>query len=1480
MKRIISLILSVCVVAGMVFTMPVSAINGEYFYLSAMNTEGEYFNWYSYDYTDGITVRGAVYSQDAQTDDEIKSAGGFYKQSSPYISVMVEAPADGLYKLRPEYVVGGCNEPYTDYHMMVSVNDTRFYEGKALSSESGAGEWVRDDDILVQLDKGVNVIRLMPCGSDRPDNVYVDMGGLYIDSRCKAIISEPLQLYGAQSSYINKYEKSSSTKLGNVGVYLDEIRKLGVNFDNFDESNLYACPYFAYTVNVPRDGYYDIDVNFNTSNNTNAGTGYFILRVDGQKYKKCFSDTVSGYSIANLSTYLTAGNHTLVITSAFAHTGYNNTYATWCDFTDIKIYGGAKLAESQVNPQSIPDTADATNLIRLDAKTYADANLYNSYTESGGYGGAVVNVAAMQSFDSLSAYMDKAANVYLAYTVYAPKDGSYAIRPEYVFSGGASRNYYMTVRVNDGDTYKAYFTSSGVSSTKNTTAINVDLKKGRNIIYLIPMVTENGELFKTYWIDQQALHIDSRLTGIELSKDTGNAKDSPYRNLFTSYSETAIESISANRNTALTVDTLKYSDILDMAYFAYTVEVPCDGYYDMSVYFNSGDNAGDVNTLPMFVDGKLNVVTYRKNPAGTGYSNCAADISQYLSAGTHLLVIGAQMPRSGGEYVDMGFGNIKLVGGVKSAAAQINPADEGGYRRIEAEIDAYVNKFTSVEKNVNYSAGYAVSNASWSQDKAQALDTLTTYFDKSNMLHVSFMVVAPTDGTYTIKPIYKLGNVSGVTIPFSEYSMNLLVNDTLYQSRFVANPDRTSFNASSVDVELVKGVNIITLVPFTLENASERWINIDCLEIPSSLSAISYDDKLTVASYESMNINRFGNTSGTLGGDSCAYQKSKGLTCSNLTLSNLSDASYFSYTFEALNDGYYDIVVNFKHGSVFTTDPYYFACMIDGVTRPYGWRKSVTASGTMTENRANLRIYLKAGVHILTFTNQMPLADASGTYNWTDFGNVEIYGGMVVYEEQLSPSTATIPNLKGLNSHTAYTVNNKVISGVLIGTDLDAFKGSMIKPESAVLTYNGAILKGTDIIGGGTKITYRDGTTYTVDGVKGDLNGDGKTDIRDIKVAKEYMFGDDTSVSAEEIRGAELTNDSTLTSADITVLKERLMDHNVDNVYKKRVLNASSILEYCNPIGRLREHDNALFMEFSACNFTLSGYFKGDITALIEHTVFDTADTGNQGLIFVEIDGNTANPTMIELGRNTSKTVTLATNLSEGYHTVKVSKGVHSRFDGLHIRHITMYGTPERSKTKQHKIEFLGDSITSGMGVYAGNVQVYSYHSYANMTADALDAEYYSVANSGWCFSKILNAGNAIPTIYDKNSHNYKLGYWDFTQYMPDVVVINLGTNDKFNTTATQAIYRSEIHLLLNTVRKNRPNAEIYWAYGMMDSTHEDWIQAAVEEFGATDSKVHFIHLPINTAGMYGHPDIPGQRAAAKVLTEEISARMGWGINQ
>ncbi len=1479
MKKLLSFILSVCIITGMVFTMPVLAVDEEYYYLSAMNTQGDYFNWYSYDYTDGSTVRGAEYSSDAQTDDEIKSSGAFYKQSSPYISIMVEAPYSGLYKLRPEYVVGGCNEPYTNYHMMVSVNDNRFYEGKALSSESGAGEWVRDDDILVQLDEGVNVIRLMPCGSDRPDNVYVDMGGLYIDSRCTAINRAPLQLYSAQAEYVNKYERVSDTKLGNVGVYLDDIRRLGVNFNNFDESNLYACPYFAYTVNVPRDGYYDIDLSFNTSNTANAGTGYFILRVDGQKYKKCFSDIASGYSIANLSTYLTKGNHTLVVTSAFAHTGYNNTYATWTDFTDIKIYGGAELSETQIDPQEIPDVIDTSDFTRLDAKTYADTNLYYSYSESGGYGGAYVNVASMQSFDSLSHYMDKASTAYLAYTVYAPKDGSYAIQPEYVFSGGASRNYYMTVRVNDGDTYKAYF-ASNLSSTKNTAAINVDLKKGRNIIYLIPMVAENGELFKTYWIDQQALNIDPRLTGIELSKDEGNAKDTPYRNLFTVYSETTIESISSNRNTALTIDTLTYDDISGMAYFAYTVDVPIDGYYDMTVYFGSEDNAGDVNTLPMFIDGELNVITYRKNPAGTNYSSCAADISRYLTKGTHMLVIGAQMPLTDGEYVDMGFGKIKLVGGVKSTAAQINPADESGYRRIEAETDGYVHKFSSVEKSNDYSAGYAVSNAYWEWGSAQAQSTLTTYFDKSNMLHVSFMVEAPTDGTYTIKPVYRLGNASGVTDPLTDYSLNILVNDTLYQNRFVARSNSASMNASAIDVKLVKGVNIITLVPFTLESANKRWINIDCLEIPSSLTAISYDDKLTVASYESMNINRFGNTSGTLGGDQCTYQKSVGLTCSNLTLSNLSDASYFSYTLEAPKNGYYDIVVNFKHGSAFATDPFYFACVVDGVTKPYGWRKSISSGGTMSENKANIRLYLDSGVHILTFTNQMPLSNASGIYNWTDFGNVELYGGLVLYEEQFSPKT-TNPIVQGLNGYSGYTVNsNKLISEVLIGTDLAAFKGSIIKSETATFTYNGAILSNTDIVGGGTQITYRDGTTYTVDGVKGDLNGDGKTDIRDIKVLKEYIYGDNTTVSAAEIRGGELTNDSTLTSADVVVLKERLMDHNVDSIYKKRVLNSSSILEYCNPIGRLREHDNSLFMEFSACNFTLSGYFKGDITALIDHTVFDTADTGNQGLIFVEIDGDTANPTMIELGRNTSKTVTLASNLSEGYHTVKVSKGVHSRFDGLHIRHITMYGTPERSKTKQHKIEFLGDSITSGMGVYAGNVQVYSYHSYANMTADALDAEYYSVANSGWCFSKILNAGNAIPTIYDKNSHNYKLGDWDFTEYMPDVVVINLGTNDKFNTNATQAIYRSEIHLLLNTVRKNRPNAEIYWAYGMMDSTHEDWIQAAVEEFGATDSKVHFIHLPINTAGMYGHPDIPGQQAAAKVLTEEISARMGWGINQ
>lgn len=84
--------------------------------------------------------------------------------------------------------------------------------------------------------------------------------------------------------------------------------------------------------------------------------------------------------------------------------------------------------------------------------------------------------------------------------------------------------------------------------------------------------------------------------------------------------------------------------------------------------------------------------------------------------------------------------------------------------------------------------------------------------------------------------------------------------------------------------------------------------------------------------------------------------------------------------------------------------------------------------------------------------------------------------------------------------------------------------------------------------------------------------------------------------------------------------------------------------------------------------------------------------------------------------------------------------------------------------------------------------------------------------------------------------------------WKPQVVVINLGTND---WARTQAEIQENVRGLLALVRQKNPDAAIVWAYGAMDHDHPSvaWIKAAVETFARQDKNAYFVHLPENTSG-------------------------------
>lgn len=142
------------------------------------------------------------------------------------------------------------------------------------------------------------------------------------------------------------------------------------------------------------------------------------------------------------------------------------------------------------------------------------------------------------------------------------------------------------------------------------------------------------------------------------------------------------------------------------------------------------------------------------------------------------------------------------------------------------------------------------------------------------------------------------------------------------------------------------------------------------------------------------------------------------------------------------------------------------------------------------------------------------------------------------------------------------------------------------------------------------------------------------------------------------------------------------------------------------------------------------------------------------------------------------------------------------------------------------KIEFIGDSMTCGYGVettdekedFSDETENH-YYTYAALTARALKAQHVVVARSGIGIYRNYNGpktGNAdcLPRIYDRTLFGVEDVKWDFAQYQPDVVCVNLGTNDvstdPYDKTMLENAYRDFYY----TLRSKYPEAKIVFLSG------------------------------------------------------------------
>ncbi len=263
--------------------------------------------------------------------------------------------------------------------------------------------------------------------------------------------------------------------------------------------------------------------------------------------------------------------------------------------------------------------------------------------------------------------------------------------------------------------------------------------------------------------------------------------------------------------------------------------------------------------------------------------------------------------------------------------------------------------------------------------------------------------------------------------------------------------------------------------------------------------------------------------------------------------------------------------------------------------------------------------------------------------------------------------------------------------------------------------------------------------------------------------------------------------------------------------------------------------------------------------------------------------------------KSSAKVQTVATALAKGTHTIRLVRETEAGKGAFVVSKLHFAGVfGAKPVNKDLYIEFVGDSITCGTGNLHGYLNASDLatilanktgacvggsgdnnptteqdasNSYAFLTAEALGADASLVCQTG---IGLQNGWNPT-TMRDYYKRVAGGANYDFTTARkPDVVVINLGTND-FMCGADTGLFKQAVKDFIEEIRTyyNDPDLKIVWVAGMMNQSMQATAQEAINEL--SDANIYMkLDLPANREGHNGHPLYPTHQAAATALADFI----------
>lgn len=253
--------------------------------------------------------------------------------------------------------------------------------------------------------------------------------------------------------------------------------------------------------------------------------------------------------------------------------------------------------------------------------------------------------------------------------------------------------------------------------------------------------------------------------------------------------------------------------------------------------------------------------------------------------------------------------------------------------------------------------------------------------------------------------------------------------------------------------------------------------------------------------------------------------------------------------------------------------------------------------------------------------------------------------------------------------------------------------------------------------------------------------------------------------------------------------------------------------------------------------------------------------------------------------------VVLAKGLSKGTHRLRLQKVTEGEFGQTTIYSFTAKGKGDFKavKPKGRLIEIIGDSYSCGYGAEGTEKSHFELKTencnkaYECAIARYFDADYVLVAHSGMGMARNY-AGKTMKTMtlrYPLLFDNHDSIAYDFKQYRPDLVIINLGTND-FSVNGAPSNYVSNYVKMIKTVRSHYGDVPVLC---VTPHSANIFLLAALKELREEIAGMKGVRVaePMPDIVVSGHdigsdyhPNWRGHQKIAATLIPVVATMTGW----